>query len=275
MGPVHPVLGPDSRNTPTEVLNVCLLYGTWALAFVVSNVLAWRDTVSSPQRKTATLGPQPPHGSWRTAHPTGNRLTHVAPRTDSQDLCCASRNSPPPPPPLPETTLPLITCDTPTHLFCRYSTMRRPRSYAMSLVFRIAQESHADLREWYVHCIDFLALKRRLIDDPPDPYDDHPSMSEPSPLSASTAGGNAMGNGGSGGAVDGEGLLEREGLLSAEPGAGGPVAAAAAGGDGGVGAGDDAEGGICVVFPDPPSRVFAFEIKQVLVWKSAAHIARC
>lgn len=45
------------------------------------------------------------------------------------------------------------------------------------------QESHTDLREWYDHCLDFTALKQRLVTDPPDPHDDHPSMEE-SPLAS-------------------------------------------------------------------------------------------
>lgn len=128
------------------------------------------------------------------------------------------------------------------------------------------QESHADLREWYVHCVDFRALKRRLVDDPPDPYDDHPSMSGPPFASAVHAGG-ALGNGNRLSAVE----LEQDGLLMVEVDrdANGGVADAAENGGGGIGAGAGGGGGIGgggagLIFPDPSSRAFMFEIKQVL-----------
>lgn len=126
------------------------------------------------------------------------------------------------------------------------------------------QESHADLREWYVHCVDFRALKRRLVDDPPDPYDDHPSMSGPPFASAVPAGG-ALGNGNRLSDVE----LEQEGLLMVEVDrhATGGASDAAENGGGGIGAGGGARGGgggVGLVFPDPSSRAFMFEIKQVL-----------
>ena len=140
------------------------------------------------------------------------------------------------------------------------------------------QESHTDLREWYIHCLDFRALKRRLVDDPPDPYDDHPSMMGPAPGSSSAAGA-AAGSGGGGGigassaavaAVDSD-LDQRQALLMGGQGEEG-LEAAVKGGDGGGGGGDGvwgaaAAGGggraVSLAFPDPASRVFVFEINEV------------
>lgn len=126
-----------------------------------------------------------------------------------------------------------------------------------------------------MHCLDFRTLKRRLIDDPPDPYDDHPSMAGPTEATAATASADArdpaprnsssstasLGGGG------GRDLLadpERDGLGASAPGEGNGGAregwrmqAGEGGEDGGV------VGGIQVVFPNPSSRVFVFEINQV------------
>ncbi|CAM9905331.1 unnamed protein product, partial [Ectocarpus fasciculatus] len=162
---------------------------------------------------------------------------------------------------------------------------------AHGIMGRFAQESHTDLRDWYAQCLNFRALKRRLIDDPPDPYDDHPSMmSSASPETASAAAAAADGNGtankgdsaagprGGGGLSAGidDDLEQQEALLlNAERGgicsASGDAGTASGGGGGGGGnawgrrreAGDGG-GRIPLAFPDPASRVFIFEINEEL-----------
>lgn len=156
---------------------------------------------------------------------------------------------------------------------------------------RRTQESHTDLRDWYVHCLDFRVLKRRLVDDPPDPHDDHPSMMEAHspPFSSASAGGGgtaaaaaaaaaagdapppstSLGGGGGGDLLSGGNdadLEQRQGLLAGgRPGGG--AATEAAGGDGGGAWGRRTGGGlargISLAFPDPASRVFVFEINEV------------
>ena len=116
------------------------------------------------------------------------------------------------------------------------------------------------------------------MDDPPDPYDDHPSMMGPAPGSSSAAGA-AAGSGGGGGigassaavaAVDSD-LDQRQALLMGGQGEEG-LEAAVKGSDGGGGGGDGvwgpaAAGGggraVSLAFPDPASRVFVFEINEV------------
>eukprot|EP00904_Undaria_pinnatifida_P011262 jgi/Undpi1/7266/HiC_scaffold_22.g09739.m1 len=132
---------------------------------------------------------------------------------------------------------------------------------------RFAQESHTDLREWYVHCLDFRTLKRRLIDDPPDPYDDHPSMAGPAEAAtAATSDGTDTVQGGPSSTVSpcgsGRGLL-------ADPGRGGLGASSASGTEGNLSQerwrmqeGGGVGGGTPIVFPNPSSRVFMFEINQ-------------
>eukprot|EP00903_Cladosiphon_okamuranus_P016627 g15335.t1 len=134
---------------------------------------------------------------------------------------------------------------------------------------RFAEESHTDLREWYVHCLDFRALKRRLVDDPPDPYDDHPSLMGPSPASPSAAGVGAIGGSGRGGAsvaaVDAD-LEQHQALLMGGQGGGALEAGEASrvGGDVLWGNANAGRGGISLAFPDPASRVFVFEINEEL-----------
>lgn len=160
-------------------------------------------------------------------------------------------------------------------------THAHPHPYPLSPL----QESHTDLREWYVHCLDFRALKRRLVDDPPDPYDDHPSMMGPLPASSSAAAGEEASNGGGGGgapsaavtAADAD-LEQRQALLmggQAGGGGGGGSGVLEAGktirdhGGGSAGvwgnaaAGGGGSRGVSLAFPDPASRVFVFEIKEV------------
>ena len=141
------------------------------------------------------------------------------------------------------------------------------------LLLLLQQESHTDLREWYVHCLDFRALKRRLIDDPPDPYDDHPSMAGPTEAQAATTSADARdpapicSSSTASPSGGGRSLLvdpERDGLGASSAGEGNGRAREGwkmqrgerredAGG----------VGGIQVVFPNPSSRVFVFEINQV------------
>lgn len=122
-----------------------------------------------------------------------------------------------------------------------------------------------------MHCLDFRALKRRLIDDPPDPHDDHPSMSDflVSVSTATTADIDGSSFGSASSAADGGGMqMEQQQRLL-------PLEDAEAGID--MGAGGEKEeqnsgrawgaveggGGVSVLFSDPASRVFVFEIKQV------------
>lgn len=148
------------------------------------------------------------------------------------------------------------------------------------LFISLVQESHTDLREWYVHCLDFLALKRRLIDDPPDPYDDHPSMAGTTSQGVSSvpAGVADRSNRGAptsqtSGAIpvslSDSKLEQRDRLLMAGNGntCTSSLRTAVDGGtDGleGVGVtGGSGEGDISIVFRNRSSRVFAFEMKQV------------
>lgn len=135
-----------------------------------------------------------------------------------------------------------------------------------------------------MHCLDFRTLKRRLIDDPPDPYDDHPSMAGPTEAPASTASGDARdsaprssssatspGGGGRSHLAD----PERDGLGASSAGEGNGGAREGWRMQGGEG-GEDARvvGGIQVVFPNPSSRVFVFELNQVgtVCMSSATHL---
>lgn len=146
---------------------------------------------------------------------------------------------------------------------------RSPSLVCISLV----QESHTDLREWYVHCLDFLALKRRLIDDPPDPYDDHPSMAGSSPQGVVDGSSRGAPTSQTSGAIpvslSDSKLEQRNRLLMA--GNGNTCTSSlrtAVGGetdgleDVGV-TGGSGEGDISMVFRNRSSRVFAFEMKQV------------
>ncbi|CAM9885269.1 unnamed protein product [Choristocarpus tenellus] len=102
------------------------------------------------------------------------------------------------------------------------------------------EETHTDLREWYVHCLNFLALKRRLVDDPPDPWDDHPSMAD-SPDGASIAVETVRGEGAEGG--KGVGSMSKN-----------------AEGERVLGSKRESHH----AFRDPASRVFVFELSQEL-----------
>ncbi|CAN0336870.1 unnamed protein product, partial [Ectocarpus sp. 12 AP-2014] len=172
-----------------------------------------------------------------------------------------------------------------------YLTEQERHEKAHAIMGRFAQESHTDLRDWYVQCLDFRALKRRLIDDPPDPYDDHPSMmTTGSPDNASPAATDESGttnNGASSSSPSAVGprgddlsaglddLEQQEALLKAERGgigaARGDGGTASGGGGGGGGsawgrqrAADGGGGRISLAFPDPASRVFIFEINEEL-----------
>ena len=124
-----------------------------------------------------------------------------------------------------------------------------------------------------MHCLDFRTLKRRLIDDPPDPYDDHPSMAGPTEAPSATDSSDvrdpaprSSSSTPSPGGVGRSHLAdpERDGLGASSTGEGNGGAREGwrmQGGEGGEDAG--VAGGIQVVFPNPSSRVFVFEINQV------------
>ncbi|CAN0140043.1 unnamed protein product, partial [Laminaria digitata] len=124
-----------------------------------------------------------------------------------------------------------LHCDTLLLLCPRLRLYLASQPAGSATMGRFAQESHTDLREWYVHCLDFRTLKRRLIDDPPDPYDDHPSMAGPTEATAATASADARdpaprsssSSTASSGGGGGRGLLadpERDGLGASAPGEG-------------------------------------------------------
>ena len=180
----------------------------------------------------------------------------------------------------------LLTSVGPSHCFLAAFLMEafesqkpsavRPKNRSFLFLvpdFLSTQESHTDLREWYVHCLDFLALKRRLIDDPPDPYDDHPSMVGPSSQAGSSFPAGVIDGGSSSAAVSqtngaisvnlSDSQPEQEGLLLTACGntSVGPTVEE---GGSGLGAGGVAGGGqVAVVFRERSSRVVAFELKQV------------
>lgn len=114
------------------------------------------------------------------------------------------------------------------------------------------QESHTDLREWYQHCLDFTALKQRLVLDPPDPDDDYPSMAE-SPLGSRPGAPGLSGFSGVGirSRVSSEPNLRQDHPLSGCGDASMPL-----------GREEHAEG-VHLTFPDRATRAFLFHLSQV------------
>lgn len=129
-------------------------------------------------------------------------------------------------------------------------------------MFHETQDTHTDLRQWHGECLNFRILRRRLVDDPPDPWDDHPSMAEstaasPSIPSARSTLGLAAAAAAAAPAADISDAVRRK-SDSNLAGLGGAVDDEEAAP--GVAA---AREGTYLAFSDPASRVFVFELHQV------------
>lgn len=126
-----------------------------------------------------------------------------------------------------------------------------------TLRFHETQDTHTDLRQWHSECLNFRILRQRLVDDPPDPWDDHPSIAEPTVASPSIPSARSTPGLAAAPAADFSDALRRK-SDSNLAGQGGTVD------DEEVAAGlAAARDGIYLAFSDPASRVFVFELHQV------------